>query len=62
MGVRNLLALILIFPATVVFWLVTLFEVLFYPYTAIVVGLLANGRWISFQEYLDKVIGEPFGG
>ena len=43
-------------------WIVTAFEILFYPYTAIVVGVIANGRWIKFHEYLNDVVGRPFGG
>lgn len=49
-------------PVVIIFWVVMLFEILFYPYTAIVVGLLANGQWIDFKEYLYEEIGIPFGG
>ena len=62
MNTRRWLALVLILPVTAIFWIVTLFEILFYPYTAIVIGLLANGRWIGFKEYLNEIIGTPFGG
>ena len=62
MNARTWLAIFLILPVATIFWVITLFEILFYPYTAIVVGLLANGRWIGFKEYLDKIIGTPFGG
>lgn len=62
MNVRQWIAIILILPVAAIFWIVTAFEILFYPYTAIVVGLIANGRWISFNEYLNEVIGYPFGG
>ncbi|UAW61292.1 hypothetical protein K3F51_05110 [Limosilactobacillus reuteri] len=62
MTIRQWVALILISPVALIFWIVTAFEILFYPYTAIVVGLIANGRWITFHEYLNDVVGEPFGG
>lgn len=62
MNIRQWIALILILPVVLIFWIVTIFEILFYPYTAIVVGLIANSRWIGFNEYLNKVIGRPFGG
>ena len=62
MSLRQWIALILVIPVVVIFWIVTVFEILFYPYIAIVVGLLANGRWIGFKEYLVHVVGKPFGG
>lgn len=62
MNLRQWIAIILVIPVAVIFWIVTLFEILFYPYIAIVVGLLANGRWLGFKEYLDRVFGNPFGG
>lgn len=61
MSLRQWIALILVIPVVVIFWLVTLFEILFYPYIAVVVGILANGRWLGFKEYLDNVV-HPFGG
>ena len=62
MSLRQWIALILIIPVVAIFWVVTLFEILFYPYIAVVVGVLANGRWLGFKEYLDDVVGRPFGG
>lgn len=62
MNLRQWIAIILVIPVAVIFWIVTVFEILFYPYIAIVVGLLANGRWLGFKEYLDCVVGNPFGG
>lgn len=62
MNARRWLAIIIIMPVVIIFWVVMLFEILFYPYTAIVVGLLANGQWIDFKEYLYEEIGIPFGG
>lgn len=61
MNVRQWIALILILPVATIFWIVTGFEILFYPYTAMVTTL-ANGRWMPFHEYLYEVIGRPFGG
>lgn len=61
MSLRQWIALILVIPVVVIFWLVTLFEILFYPYIAVIVGVLANGRWLGFKEYLDNVV-HPFGG
>ena len=62
MNLRQWIALILVIPVVVIFWIVTIFEILFYPYIAIVVGLLANSRWLGFKEYLYDVVGRPFGG
>jgi hypothetical protein len=62
MSLRQWIALILVIPVVVIFWVFTVFEILFYPYIAVVVGVIANGRWIGFKEYLDKVVGRPFGG
>lgn len=62
MNARQWLALILVSPVVVLFWLLVGFEILFYPYVAIVVVLLANGQWIGFKEYLDDIVGRPFGG
>lgn len=62
MNLRQWMALVLVIPVVVIFWIVTLFEILFYPYVTIVVGLIANGRWIKFHEYLNNVVGRPFGG
>lgn len=60
MSLRQWIALILVIPVVVIFWVVTVFEILFYPYTAVVVGVLANGRWLGFKEYLDDVVGRPW--
>ena len=62
MNLRQWIALILVIPVVLIFWIITIFQILFYPYIAIVVGLLANGRWLRFKEYLDRVVGNPFGG
>lgn len=62
MSIRQILALILIAPVVAIFWILTAIEILFYPYTATIVGLLANGRWVGFHEYLHDIIGIPFGG
>lgn len=62
MNVRQWIALILIAPIAILFWILTLIEIIFYPYVAVVVGLLANGQWLSFKRYLDEVVGRPFGG
>lgn len=62
MNLRQWIALILVIPVVLIFWIITIFQILFYPYIAIVVGLLANGRWLGFKEYLDRVVGNPFGG
>lgn len=62
MNLRQWIALILISPIVIIFWVFTAFEILFYPYVAIVIGLIANGRWIGFDEYLNEVVGRPFGG
>ena len=62
MSLRQWIALILVVPVVVIFWVVIVFEILFYPYIAVVVGLLANGHWLGFKEYLDNIVGRPFGG
>lgn len=62
MNLRQWIAVVLVIPVAVIFWIITIFQILFYPYIAIVVGLLANGRWLGFNEYLDRVVGNPFGG
>ena len=62
MNAIQILALTLIAPVVAIFWILAAIEIPFYPYTAIVVGLLANGRWIGFHKYLRDVIETPFNG
>ena len=44
MNAIQILALTLIVPVVAIFWILAAIEIPFYPYTVIVVGLLANGR------------------
>lgn len=62
MNIRQGIAVALMLPVILIFWALFAFEILFYLYTAIVVGLIANGRWIGLHEYLNDFVGRPFRG
>ena len=60
MRARHIIGLILIAPVSLLFYLFMFIELLFYPYVALILGLLCNGYWISFREYLHGIVGWPF--